>query len=215
MKKKGLVAIIVLGIVLLLSSQVLSWTIGDPEIKDLSGQIIVRDYEGQKELDLQFFYLNKKSMNHAWEPDLVNELKSLLKDRNCLFLTVWVDQDTYFYPSSIVFVQGGSQYEIGYDDIIKGSGTFGGRLRAGVNTSGLIFIPDNVDVYSQMKIYYDDGWTMFSVPKEEEKELDIEEQIKKLEREKTELQKKMIETKKRIDEIDQKLNKLRKQGETG
>jgi len=52
---------------------------------------------------------------------------------------------------------------------------------------------------------------VFLVPKE----LDIEGQIKKLEREKTELEKKMAGIKKRIDEIDQELEELRKQGETG
>jgi hypothetical protein len=50
MGKRTLFSVVVaLGIILLLSSQVLALTLRDPEIKDLSGEITVRDYEGKEE----------------------------------------------------------------------------------------------------------------------------------------------------------------------
>jgi len=214
MGKRTLFSVVVLGIILLLSSQVLAWTVGDPEIKDLGGVITVRDYKGEEEFSLQFVYLNDRSMNHIWKPELVKEVRKLIGERKCLLLAIFVRQDSYFYPTGITFVQEGLQYEIGYDDVVKLSDTFSGHLRAGVKAFGFIFIPEAIDVYSPMKIYYDDDYTVFSVPKEKE-EPTIEEQIKKLEREKAELEEKISESKKRIDEIDQELEELRKQGETG
>jgi hypothetical protein len=196
MGKRTLFSVVVaLGIILLLSSQVLALTLRDPEIKDLSGEITVRDYEGKEEFSLEFVYLNDRSMNYIWGPESVKIVRKLIRERNCLLLLVFVKQDSYFYPTSITFVQEGLQYEIGYDDMVKMSDTFSGHLRAGVKAFGFIFIPEAIDVYSSMKIYYYDDYTTFSVPKEKKEELAIEEQIKKLEREKTELEEKISESK--------------------
>ncbi len=212
--KRGLplILMVILGIVLSLGDQALSWSIDDPEIKDLSDIILVRSYEGSEEFSLQFTYLNERSMNYIWDFEAVETVKKMIGDRNCLFLVVFVKQDSYFYPTSITFVQEELQYEIGYDDVVKVSDTFSGRLRAGVKVFGLVFIPERIDMYSPMKIYYDEDYTTFSVPKEEEKELDIKEQIEKLEEERVELEYKIEESRKRIDEIDRKLEEIRKQG---
>ena len=187
----------------------LSWTIHDPEIKDLTGSITVRDYEGREKFSLEFVYLNDRSMNYLWEPELVEEIKGPIGDRNCLFLTVFVKQDSYFSPTDIAFVQGRLQYEVGYDDVISGFAAFSGRLRAGVRGVGFLFIPESIDVHSPMKIYYDDDWTQFQVLTERQKE-----QMRKLKRkEKLDLEKKKSEIEKRIDEINRELNeKRRKRG---
>jgi len=212
-----LILMVILGAILPLGDQAVSWTIADLEIRDLSGSFIVRDYEGKKKFSLQFIYLNDRSMSYIWGAESVEEIKKLIGDRKCLFLAVFVSQDSYFYPTNITFVQEGLQYDIRYEDVIKISDTFSGYLRAGVKALGFIFIPEPIDIYSPMKIYYDDDWTIFSVPKmvqrEEEKELDIDEQIRKLEREKAKLEKEIEEAKKRIMEIDQKIEKLMKQRE--
>lgn len=197
-----LILTVMLGVVLLSNNQVLGWSVNDPEIKDLSGIITVRDDEGREELSLEFVYLNDKSMNYLWDPELVETAKKLIGDRNSFFLAVFAKQDTYFYPTSITFVQEDLQYELDSSDFIKASDTFSEPLRAGTKAPGFIFIPKAIDVYSSMKIYYDDDGIIFSVPKEEEKELDVEEQIKKLREEKVELEKKVSESKKRVDEIE-------------
>lgn len=212
-QRKGLILAVILGIVLLLGNQAPGMTLLDPEIRDLSGSIIVRGYEGREEFSLQFVYLNDQSMKYLWDSELVEETKKLIGDRNCLFLMVFVYHDSYFYPTAITFVQEPLQYEIGYDDVVKTSDTFSGHLRAGVKVFGFIFIPEDIDVYSPMKIYYDDDWTTFSVPKEELKKPDVGHWIKTLERERIDLEKKIIEIKKRIDEIDRELDELRKRRE--
>ncbi|MEA1965385.1 MAG: hypothetical protein U9O41_09755 [Candidatus Aerophobetes bacterium] len=213
MGKRTLFPVVVLGIILLLSNQVLAWTIDDPGIKDLSGVITVRDYEGEEEFSLQFLYLNDRSMNYIWEPELVKETKKLIGDHDCLFLVVFVEQDSYFYPTSITFVQESLQYEIRYEDVVKASDTFSGHLRAGVKAFGFIFIPDGVSVYSPMKIYYNDDYTIFSVPVEiepveTEKRGDVSEQIKKLEKEKAKLETDITLAKRRIEEINEEIKKL-------
>jgi len=170
MRKKGLVLIVMLGIVLLLSSWALARTINDPEIKDLSGGITVRDFSGEKVFSLEFAYLNDRSLNHLFESDVeaIKAAKKLIGDRNCLLVGVFVEQDSYFFPTDITFVQGGFQYDIGYDDVIEITDTFSGRLRADTLAMGFIFIPDDIDIYSPMKIYYGDDYTSFSVPVEKE-----------------------------------------------
>ena len=196
-----LILTVILGIVLLLSNQVLGWSVRDPGIKDLSGVVTVRDDEGRKELSLEFVYLNGRSINYLWDPELVETAKKLIGDRNSFFLAVFAKQDTYFYPTSITFIQEDLQYELDSSDFIKASESFPERLRAGTKVPGFILIPEAIDVCSSMKIYYEDDWTIFSVPKEKEKEPDVEEQIKRLRREKAGLEKKVSEIEKRIDEI--------------
>ena len=127
--------------------------------------------------------------------------KKLIGDRNSFFLAVFAKQDTYFYPTSITFIQEDLQYELDSSDFIKASESFPERLRAGTKVPGFILIPEAIDVYSSMKIYYDDDWTIFSMPKEKEKEPDVEEQIKRWRKEKAGLEKKVSEIKERIDEI--------------
>jgi len=199
---------VILGAVLLLSNQALSWTVEDPEIRDLGSIITVRDYEGEKELSLEFVYLNDSSLNYILKDDIeeIEQIKEFVGERNCLYLMVFVEQDTYFYPTNITFVQGRSQYKIDYNNISEVDDAFrGGRLQSGVMVSGFVFIPEDIDIYYPMGIYYKDDHTIFSVLKEEEK-TDIEEQIKKLEET-------MDEVKKRINEINLELEDLKKQRE--
>lgn len=197
---------VILGAVLLLSNQALSWTVDDPEIRDLGGIITVRDYEGKEELSLEFVYLNDRSLNYISEDaEEIEQMKEFVGGRNCLYLMVFVEQDTYFYPTNITFVQGRSQYKIDYDNISEIDDAFrGGRLRSGVMVSGFVFIPESIDIYYPIGIYYNDDYTIFSVPKE--KEADIEEKIKKLEET-------IGEIKKRINEINLELEDLKKQRE--
>lgn len=184
-----------------MSNQVLGWTVNDPGIKDLSGIVTVRDDEGREELILEFVYLNDRSMNYLWDPELVETAKKLIGDRDSFFLAVFAKQNTYFYPTSITFIQEDLQYELDSSDFIKASESFSERLRAGTKVPGFILIPKAINVYSSMKIYYEDDGTIFSVPKEKEKEPDVEEQIKRLRREKAGLEKEVSKIKKRIDEI--------------
>ncbi|HPT77329.1 MAG TPA: hypothetical protein PLC16_11590 [Defluviitaleaceae bacterium] len=211
MRKKGLVLIVMLGIVLLLSSWALAWTINDPEIKDLSGGITVRDFSGEKEFSLEFVYLNDRSLNHIFKSDVeaMKVVKVLIGDRNCLLVAVFAKQDSYFYPKTyITFVQGRFQYTIGSDDVMKITDIFSGKLRADTLAMGLIFIPDDIDIYSPMKIYYDDDYTSFSVPVEPVEKEDVGERIEKLKEEKAKLEKDITLAKKRIEEINEEIKKL-------
>lgn len=210
MRKKGLVLIVTLGIVLLLSSWALAWTINDPEIKDLSGKITVGDFFGEKEFSLEFVYLNDRSLNHIFKSDVeaMKVVKVLIGDRNCLLVAVFAKQDSYFFPTNITFVQGRFQYEIGSGDVIKITDTFSGKLRADTLAMGLIFIPDDIDIYSPMKIYYGDDYTSFSVPVEPVEKEDVGERIEKLKEEKAKLEKDITLAKKRIEEINEEIKKL-------
>lgn len=210
MRKKGLVLIVMLGIVLLLSSWALAWTINDPEIKDLGGAITVRDFFGEEAFSLQFVYLNDRSLNYLFESDveIIKEVKEGIGDRNCLLVAVFAKQDSYFYPTDITFVQGRFQYEIGVDDVMKITDIFSGELRADTLAMGLIFIPDDIDIYSPMKIYYGDDYTSFSVPVEPVEKEDVGERIEKLKEEKAKLEKDITLAKKRIEEINEEIKKL-------
>jgi len=210
MRKKDLVLIVMLGIVLLLSSWALAWTINDPEIKDLSGEITVGDFFGEKKFSLQFVYLNDRSLNHILsDVEAMKAVKELIGDRNCLLVGVFVEQDSYFYPTTdITFVQGRFQYKIGYDDVMKITDIFSGKLRAGTLAMGLIFIPNDIDIYSPMKIYCGDDYTSFSVPVEPVEKEDVGERIEKLKEEKAKLEKEITLAKKRIEEINEEIKKL-------
>ena len=208
LRKKTLLILVVL-IMVWVGQQGFSWTLDDPEIKDLGGSLVVRNYEGRAEFSLHILYLNDRSIDYAWGSDWAETVKQTVGDRNCLYLQLHAEQNTYFWPTNMVFVQEPLQYEVGYDDIIKISDTFSGNLRSGVIVSGLVFIPEGIDIYSPMKIYYDDDYTVFSVPKGEEEEPTIEKQIRQLEREKAELEEKISEFKRRITEINQELQEIR------
>lgn len=206
----ALILTVILGICLLLDNQVLGWTVTDPEVADLRCKIRAKDYERRLELILDFVYLNDQSIRHIWKPEVAGTVKELIGNRGCFTLEVFAWRSSYFHPTDIAFVQKGFQYQIDYDDIIKITDTFSGRLRSEVEVIGFVFIPEGIDVHSPMRIYYGDDYTSFSVPKEKEKEPDIEQQIKTLERERQELENKILEMKKRIDEIDRALEKFRK-----
>lgn len=75
--------------------------------------------------------------------------------------------------------------------------------------AGLVFIPDQVDVYSDMKIHYDDSYASFSIPGKEVEHKSVEETIAELEEEKKELKSELEQIRDRLSEIENKLEELR------
>lgn len=180
------------------------------EIDKFSTQLSVQDFSGNRELAIRLVYLNEQTMKHFWEDQEQREnLKSVIGERDCLLVASQAFQDTYFYPTRIQFTQNNRQYNIDHNDVIKITETFSGQLRKDSRVAGLIFIPEQIDIHSKMKIHYEDNYASLSVPGETVEEKNVEEKIQELEKEKRELQSELERINDRLSEIESKLKKLR------
>lgn len=196
--KRKFILIVILGIFLLLSSEVAIWA---------NCLLIVTNTSpsGRGEFILEVYHADK--LHSFFSFDEVNQIHEAVGLRPFLLLRVFVRQDAILEPYKLQFVQGRNQYQFGYDDI-RGDGFikigdvfWGDKLRAGVEVYGLLIIPEIIDIDSPITIYYDDTSAVFTL-EEEIVESDIVLRIIDLEEEKAQLEA-------RIKEINEELWKLK------
>lgn len=183
------------------------------EIRQLTTFLRVTDYSGEKELAIKIVYLNDQSIDHYWKTGVREQVQKTIGERDCFLVVANPFKDTYFYPTQIQFTQNRRQYNVDYDDLVKITETFSGQLRKDTTVAGLVFIPDRIDVYSEMKIHYDEHSATFSVPEVDEKS--VEERIEELEEKKKELELELEEIKESLSGIENKLKELRNKQDEG
>jgi len=61
----------------------------------------------------------------------------------------------YWWPTDLAFLQGTTQYDVGYGDCATLEGTFSGQLLARTTTIGAVAIPARVDITKPFVLYYD------------------------------------------------------------
>jgi len=79
--------------------------------------------------------------------------------RTHLYVVVsnWSDIQ-YFYPTNFVFVQSGTQYQLGQQDILPFYSCFeGGRLMPHVTCMGLVLLPRGIDITKPVTVWYNYG----------------------------------------------------------
>jgi len=127
---------------------------------------VEKTFDGENDngqFDLQFLHMDE--LHQFFDEDKRGRIYECVKLCPCLLLRIIVKQDAYFFPTKLQFVQEKNQYGIGYEDIVKISDVLcDTKLRAGVEVYGIIYIPEDIDVYLPMKIYYDDYYAIFSLP---------------------------------------------------
>ena len=192
----------------LISAGALAWSMDDPELKGLIRTVTVRDYDYNMEMKLSFVYMTEEAVSHIFGAKMIETFREQTNNRNCFLLSVWAYQDVMFFPSSIAFVQENLQYEVDFNDIVRITPTFSGRLRKDTNVAGFILLPEQVDMTKRMKIYYDEDWISFNLP---EQTISIEEKIAQLKKNKGKLLEELVILQDRIDKLDKELASLEEQ----
>jgi len=126
-----------------------AWDRIPPEMKT---HIITRDFSGHRMLSVmcfsgteEAFGLFKPGMGIAFRNTHIQDLV-FLGDK-ILFVGVAPDGNQYWFPWSIAFTQGTSQFSVGSGDYYSIYGPFdGGLLRKGTVSSGFVRIPSRIDV---------------------------------------------------------------------
>jgi len=190
MLKRSLVLILVvyLGLTMVFSlSRGFSFPLKE-EINVLSATIkiekvhqVANAYKREIEAFLYLYYLNDRAIRGLWGeyPEGVRTVKQAIGDRRCFYVVVLPYGDFRFHPQDMWFVQGGSQYGISREDVLKITSNFSTQLASLDTIELLIFIPKEIEVYSPFEIRYGDAYATFSVSRgeEEEKEVTMEERI--------------------------------------
>ena len=205
--RKVLITAVLLGLLLVFSSQGLTWYPDAPEIKHLSSRLQVNDYDGKEEFTIWFVYMNDTSLDYIF-PENKETVREATDNKRCFLVNVLVEQDSYFYPTNIEFVQGRTQYAVGYDDVVRISESFSGKLRAGVSAGSFVLLPEDIDVYSRFTIYYDDDSILFSVPETEKEQPSTDKQIELLEEEQASLTVTLLALREQINSIEKRIKEI-------
>jgi len=157
---KRVLIVLVMGTLLVVSSSVFG------QVKDEfwdqfpdkeKAQLITTSYDGSRELSIMCFALTDRLLQIMGLPEELKEDTENILGGPCLLCFVAPSGSEYFWPTSFVFTQGYSQYQIRYGDFVPLEDAFsGGELKSGTIATGLIAIPDGIDPTRSFSIWYDD-----------------------------------------------------------
>jgi len=129
-------------------------------------ELTVRDYRGSRVLGIQAFVLSCENMmlmtdDPGADCAIVDAAKQYFDDRAALivFAGNYSSSSQYFSPRRFSFTQGSLQWDVGFGDSLEIHSPFsGGQLRPAVIVTGMIAIPDRLDLTEPFRLWYNDDY---------------------------------------------------------
>ncbi|MEN6368232.1 MAG: hypothetical protein ABFD77_00865 [Thermotogota bacterium] len=121
-------------------------------------EFVARAYDGSVFAYVQALWAAPGSEVFAGEigPKLIAAARLMFDGREALMVFVAPATTGYFWPTDLAFVQGYTQYGVGYGDYFALSGPFSGQLLSGTVSVGFVALPSALDLTKALMLYYDD-----------------------------------------------------------
>ncbi len=106
-------------------------------------------------LELEITYLSDPVLEALFtaEQDQAR-IRAVAAERQTFMVRATARRPFEFYPTSLAFTQGGDRLEPRRSGLIALEGAFGGRMRAGESTRGLVMVPARLDLSRPLALEY-------------------------------------------------------------